>query len=72
MADEKLGQLALYPEDRDSDAPTTALVLAVLEGHRRHRLLDASQQELRRFHDPLPPVAREVLQLLQVDATPYG
>jgi transposase len=72
MADEKLGQLALYPEDRDSDAPTTALVLAILEGHRRHRLLDASQQELRRFHDPLPPVAREVLQLLQVDATPYG
>jgi len=64
--------LALYPEDRASTAPTAELVLAVLEGHRRHRLLDAQGQELRRFHDPVPDAAQEVLALLGVDPTAYG
>ena len=65
-------RLALYPEGRASAAPTAALVLSVLEGHRRHRLLDAQGQELRRFHDPLPDAAQEVLALLGVDPTAYG
>jgi transposase len=65
-------RLALYPEGRVSEAPTTALVLSILEGQRRHRLLDEQGQELKRFHDPLPAVAHEVLHLLDVDATPYG
>jgi transposase len=64
--------LALYPEGRASEAPTTALVFGVLEGQRRHRLLSEQGQELRRFHDPLAEVAQEVLQLLGVDTTPYG
>ncbi len=72
MEAEGLASLALYPEGRASAAPTTALVFGVLEGHRRHRLLDQQGQELRRFHDELPEVAREVLHLLGVDVTPYG
>lgn len=72
MEQEGRASLALYPEGRASEAPTTSLVFGVLEGLRRHRLLDEQGQELRRFHDPLPEVAQEVLQLLAVDATPYG
>ncbi len=63
--------LALYPEGRASEAPTTVLIFSVLEGLRRHRLLDEHNQELRRFHDDLPQVAAEVLQLLGVDDAPY-
>jgi len=72
MEQEGRASLALYPEGRASEAPTTALVFSVLEGLRHHRLLSEQGQELRRFHDPLPEVAQEVLQLLGVDTTPYG
>jgi transposase len=64
--------LALYPEGRASEAPTAALVLSLLEGHRRHRLLDSDGTELRRFHDELPQAARAALELLGVDPAPYG
>jgi hypothetical protein len=64
--------LALYPEGRDSVRPTAELVLGVLEGHRRHRLLDERGGELRRFHDPLPAVAEQVLALLGADPAAYG
>jgi transposase len=72
MEQEGWDSMALYPEGRPSEAPTTALVMAALEGQRRHRLLDEQDQELRRFHDELPSVSREVLDLLGVDASPYG
>jgi hypothetical protein len=72
MARGAIESLALYPEGRPSEAPTTALVFNVLEGLRRHRLVDDHAQELRRFHDELPPAAREVLQLLGVSTAPYG
>jgi transposase len=67
-----VASLALYPEGRPSDGPTTELVLTALEGQRRHRLLDEQGVELRRFHDNLSPAAAEVLALLGVDRTPYG
>ena len=72
MRQEGRARLALYPEGRPSEAPTAGLVLSVLEGHRRHRLLDEKGQELRRFHDPLPDAAQEVLALLGVDRAAYG
>jgi transposase len=72
MAARGLDSLALYPERRPSEAPTAELVLTALEGHRRHRLLDEQGVELRRFHDELPEAAREILELLGVDRTPYG
>lgn len=72
MAERGLASLALYPEGRPHEAPTAAVVLGVLEGHRRHRLLDEQGQELRRFHDQLPQAAEQVLRLLGVDCTPYG
>jgi transposase len=68
----RIASLALYPEGRPSEAPTAEVVLAVLEGQRRHRLLDGAGVELRRFHDELPAAAREVLELLGVSLTPYG
>ena len=64
--------LALYPEGRPSEGPTAELVLAALEGQRRHRLLDGQGQELRCFHDELSPAAEELLELLGVDRAPYG
>jgi len=64
--------LSLYPEGRPSEGPTAELVLAALEGHRRHRLLDEQSQELRRFHDALSTAAEELLVLLGIDQAPYG
>jgi transposase len=72
MEEEEVESLALYPEGRHSQAPTAELVINALEGLRRHRLLDAGGVELRRFHDELPEAAQEVLELLDVDCTPYG
>ncbi len=72
MEANRLESLELYPERRASEAPTAGLVLGVLEGHRRHRLLDEQGAELRRFHDELPEAALQVLELLGVDLTPYG
>jgi transposase len=72
MAEQGVSSLALYPEGRPNETPTAEVVLRVLEGHRRHRLLDEQGQELRRFHDELPPAAEQVLHLLGVDCTPYG
>ncbi len=65
-------RLGLYPDGGPTDAPTAAVVVHALEGHRRHRLLDGHGTELRRFHDPLPAAAQEALDLLGVDQTPYG
>jgi len=67
-----LRRLHLYPEGRASTAPTAALVFGVLEGQRRHRLLDGRGQVLRTFHDTLPAVAAQVLELLAVDGAAYG
>jgi transposase len=67
-----VSSLALYPEGRASEAPTAALVVAALEGQRRHRLLDEHGVELRCFHDELSEAARELLELLGVDQAPYG
>lgn len=67
-----LRRLHLYPEERACAAPTAGLVLAALEGHRRHRLLDSHGQEVRRFHDEVPAAAGQVLELLGVDRGAYG
>ena len=72
MAQDEVASLALYPEGRGSTAPTAELVLNILEGQRRHRLLDEQGVELRRFHDELPEAARQLLELLGVDREPYG
>jgi transposase len=72
MGQEGLASLALYPEGRACEAPTAEVVFAILEGQRRHRLLDEQGIELRRFHDELPEAAHDLLRLLGVDAAPYG
>ena len=72
MEQEQFASLALYREGRASEAPTTEWGMSVLEGHRRHRLLDERGEQLKCFHDPLPEVAKEVLELLEVNARPYG
>jgi transposase len=68
----RLRHLRLYPEGRASEAPTAALVLGALEGHRRHRLYDGRGQLLRTFHDELPEAAHQVLELLGIEASAYG
>ena len=72
MARQGVASLALYPEGRASEGPTTELLFNALEGLRRHRLLDERGEELRRFHDELPAAGREALELLDIAVTPYG
>jgi transposase len=71
MAQEGIKSLPLYPEERLSKRPTAELALGPFLGFRRHRLLDATGALLRTFHDSLPPVAHQILQLLCVDPAPY-
>jgi transposase len=72
MEEEEKGSLKLYPEGRACEYPTANVVFSILEGHRRHRLLDEQGQELQRFHDDLPDAAKEVLDLLGLDSALYG
>jgi transposase len=72
MRSHGLRRLRLYPEGRASTAPTAALVFSALEGQRRHRLCDGHGQVLRTFHDELPEVAGQVLELLGVNVAAYG
>lgn len=67
-----IASLPLYPEKRHSPAPTAELVLTLLQGHRRYRLLDEQGQAVHTFHDPLPEVALQVLDFLRVDRSAYG
>ncbi len=71
MKEKQITNLPLYPEGRKTKKPTAELVLAAFEGLRRHRLRDGQGQVLRTFHDPLPEVARQLLLLLGIDATPF-
>lgn len=72
VSSRKVKDLALYPDGGVTDRATTELVFNTLEGHRRHRLLDAEGKELKRFHDPLPDVAKDVLDLLGMGCDAYG
>jgi transposase len=66
-----LKALHLYPEGRPARQPTTDLMMASFRGLRRHRLLDETGQLLRTFHDPLSPVAHQILGLLDIDPAHY-
>ena len=72
MKRRKIPSLPLYPEQRLCKAPTTDLVFSAFAGLRRHRLLDSAGRELKTFYDPLPPVARTVLELLNINPAIYG
>jgi transposase len=71
MEEEGIEAMKLYPERRKSEAPTAELVFAGLEGHRRHRLLDAEGRVLHVYYDSLSDAGSEVLDLLDIDTTPY-
>ena len=68
----KIKSLPLYPEERLCKAPTADLVFAAFAGLRRHRLLDSAGDVLKTFYDPLPPAARTILELLDIDSAIYG
>jgi transposase len=72
MKEQQVRSLPLYPEGRAAKAPTAELVLTALAGLRRHRLRSAQGELLRTFHDALPEAARQVLDLLGVDRSPFG
>jgi transposase len=71
MQEEGVEAMALYPEGRATTRPTADLAMGTFSRLRRHRLLDASGTLLKTFHDALPPEAAMILQLLNVDSTPY-
>jgi transposase len=71
MKEANLKALDLYPEGRPSRQPTADLLMASVIGLRRHRLLDQAGLLLRTFHDPISPVALQVLDLLGVDTAYY-
>jgi transposase len=72
MQEVEIESLPLRPENRPSTKPTSELILQMLQGQRRHRLLDAAGVEVYRFHDPVSEVARTVLSLLRIDCAAYG
>jgi transposase len=72
MQKENTASLALYPEGRQSEAPTAQLVLGMVQGHRRYQLLDEGGQLMHTGHDVLPAVAEQVLGWLGIDRAAYG
>jgi len=72
MKEAGIASLPLRPENRECAKPTSALILQVLEGRRRHRLLNAEGGEVYRFYDPVSEAAQSVLGLLSVDGAAYG
>lgn len=72
MKNAGITSLPLYPEQRLCKAPTTAVINQAVEGHRRSRLLDSDENEIRVFHDPLGRTQKDMLRLLGVDLRHYG
>jgi transposase len=72
MEQGKIASLPLYPEKRHSAAPTAELVLGILQGHRRYRMLDEQGQAILTFHDQIPDVAQQILDFLRISRTTYG
>jgi transposase len=72
MEQDEIASLPLYPEKRRSRAPTAELVLRLLRGHRRYRILNDQGQPIHTFHDPCPEVADQVLEFLRISPSAYG
>lgn len=71
MEREGIEALPLYPEQRMCESPTTDGILQAFEGIRRSELIDRHGRVVRTFYDPLPKVARQLLDLLKVSARAY-
>jgi hypothetical protein len=71
MANHGLTQLAVYPEDRPSTAPTAARVLDTFTGLARHHLFDQHGQHVQTFQPELPALQQQVLDLLGVPHSVY-
>ncbi len=72
MKNQGIDSLPLYPEGRPCKAPTADTVMRAFEGLRRSQLLDSDGKVLRTFHDPLSPVAIELVEMLGVDSKEFG
>lgn len=72
MQEAEIESLPLRPENRPCTRPTSELILQVLEGRRRHRLINAEGGEVYRFYDPVSNAAQTVLGLLGIDGSAYG
>ena len=72
MKDARIESLPLYPESRLCKAPTMGVIFRAFEGLRRSALIGRDGQVLRTFYDPLSPVAREVLALMDIDGRAFG
>jgi transposase len=72
MKEARIESLPLRPENRECTKPTSELILQVLEGRRRHRLVNAEGGEVYRFYDPVSEAGQSVLGLLGVDGAAYG
>jgi len=72
MSAQGLESIPLYPEGRPCKAPTADGVMRAFEGVRRSHLRDPSGGILRTFHDPLSPVAAQLVGLLGLDERDFG
>jgi transposase len=71
MKSENIAALPLYPEDRPCKAPTTDQIFRIFEDQRCHTLLGPGNVARKRFHDPLTPLHKKILQLLGLSAASY-
>lgn len=71
MEENKLEVLALYPEDRDCKAPTTARLIEVFGNLQRHILLKEGKP-VQRFYPELSTLQRQILELLCLPASLFS
>ena len=71
MAERKITEILIYPEDRSSAAPSTKRVFELFKGVTRHHLFDGEGHLLKTFSPTLTDKQLQLLDLLGVSADRY-
>ncbi len=70
MAEEGIGSLPLYPENRRCKYPATARIIDLFSNLRRHVLFDGGK-EIKCFYDPISKLQEQILDLFNVSKDNY-
>jgi transposase len=71
MTKNKIANIQILPEDRPSKHPTAEQIFRVFAPRARHVLKKTTGQELQTFSDPLTPIQKQLLGMLNIQSSTY-